>query len=432
MCKKEKKQYKKHKKGKKNHYFQTVVDRGTRKMTTGLLSFKMLHQQPPRPRKACFKSGPLAIAFADDIFESADATACGLALSPLPSRVTPEPLSYNELELIEMKQVLLNNLKEYEQSSPPPMPSLGLLSKAYDGGAGDDDVDDGGDDQAPDGRKAFDGDDGGDDGNDQAPESKASDGDSNDHGDDGDQQGQGGDGIDDDEIEEIAVSLPAKEKKKRGRKTRPLMAATEATGPELLPQPKDTKGRFAAKRPIDGAEVPAAKRQKKDPDTKKYVAAGEFLLSKRYLLPGRVPGEDAELEPVPFDEFAAMEEASEDIDEYLRHCVKFEVISRHRDLHNIIDEGKAIDFYFKIKQAKKNNAGKKPSAVELYRQLSKVLDMPGSEEINVRWCQRRRSLAKISEVLNLARYGYRCSPTDLMNIAPQIERANKLKLVNFE
>ena len=409
-------------------------------MTTGLLSFKMLHQQPPRPRKACFKSGPLAIAFADDIFESADATACGLALSPLPSRVTPEPLSYNELELIEMKQVLLNNLKEYEQSSPPP---LLLLSKAYDGGAGDDDVDDGGDDQAPDGRKAFDGDDGGDDGNDQAPESKASDGDSNDQapeskasdGDDGDQQGQGGDGIDDDEIEEIAVIIPAKEKKKRGRKTRPLMAATEAaesTESELLPQPKDTKGRFAAKRPIDGAEVPAAKRQKKDPDTKKYVAAGEFLLSKRYLLPGRVPGEDAELEPVPFDEFAAMEEASEDIDEYLRHCVKFEVISRHRDLHNIIDEGKAIDFYFKIKQAKKNNAGKKPSAVELYRQLSKVLDMPGSEEINVRWCQRRRSLAKISEVLNLARYGYRCSPTDLMNIAPQIERANKLKLVNFE
>jgi len=409
VCKKEKKQYKKHKKGKKNHYFQTVVDRGTRKMTTGLLSFKMLHQQPPRPRKACFKSGPLAIAFADDIFESADATNGGLALSPL---IVPET------SVIEMRQLLLKNFKDqYDMntSNPPPMPSLGLL--------GDDDGDDG--DQAPEGG---DGDGGDDDGNDQAPEGR-------DDGGDGDQQGQGGDGIDDDEIEEIAVIIPAKEKKKRVRKTRPLMAATEAaesTESELLPQPKDTKGRFAAKRPIDGAEVPAAKRQKKDPDTKKYVAAGEFLLSKRYLLPGRVPGEDAELEPVPFDEFAAMEEASEDIDEYLRHCVKFEVISRHRDLHNIIDEGKAIDFYFKIKQAKKNNAGKKPSAVELYRQLSKVLDMPGSEEINVRWCQRRRSLAKISEVLNLARYGYRCSPTDLMNIAPQIERANKLKLVNFE
>ena len=398
-------------------------------MTTGLLSFKMLHQQPPRPKKACFKSGPLAIAFADDIFESADATACGLALSPLPSRVTPEPLSYNELELIEMKQVLLNNLKEYERSSPPP---LLLLSKAYDDGAGDDDVDDGGDDQAPDGRKAFDGDDGGDDGNDQAPESKASDGDSNDHGDDGDQQGQGGDGIDDDEIEEIAVSLPAKEKKKRGRKTRPLMAATEATGPELLPQPKDTKGRFAAKRPIDGAEVPAAKRQKKDPDTKKYVAAGEFLLSKRYLLPGRVPKENTELDPVPFEEFVAIEEASEDIEEYLRACVKLEINGRHRDLQNIIDEGKAIDFYFKVKQANKNNAGKKPSAVELYRELSKVLDMPGSEDMNARWCQRRRAIAKISGVLNLARFGYRCSPTDLVNVAPQIERANKLKLVNFE
>jgi len=362
-------------------------------MTTGLLSFKMLQQQPPRPRKACFKSGPVATAFADDIFESADATSCGLALSPLPS--------YNELELIEMKQVLLNNLKEYEQSSPPP---LLLLSKAYDGGAGDDD-------QAPESKASDDVDDGGDD---QAPESKASECDGS---------------IDSDEIEEIAVVLPAKEKKKRVRKTK---TATDTMEPELLPQPKDNRGRFAAKRPIDEAAVPAAKRQKKDPDTKKYVAAGEFLLSKRYILPGRVPGEDAELEPVPFDEFVAMEEASDDIDEYLRHCVKFEVISRHRDIHNIIDEGKAIDFYFKIKQAKKNNAGKKPSAVELYRQLSKVLDMPGSEEINVRWCQRRRALAKISEVLNLARYGYRCSPTDLMNIAPQIERANKLKLVNFE
>ena len=354
-------------------------------MTTGLLSFKMLQQQPPRPRKACFKSGPVAIAFADDIFESADATDFGLALSPLPP-------SYNELELIEMKQVLLNNLKDYEQSSPPPL----LL-------VGDDGGDDGGD--------AFD------DGGDQAPESKASD--------DGESKASGDGSIDGDEIEEVAVIIPAKEKKKRGRKTK-------TTEPELLPQPKDNKGRFAAKRPIDEAAVPAAKRQKKDPDTKKYVAAGEFLLSKRYLLPGRAPGEDAEIDPVPFDEFFAMEEASEEIDEYLRQCVKFEVISRHRDIHNILDEGKAIDFYFKIKQAKKNNAGKKPSAVELYRQLSKVLDMPGSEEINVRWCQRRRALAKISEVLNLARYGYRCSPTDLMNIAPQIERANKLKLVNFE
>jgi hypothetical protein len=369
----------------------------------------MLHQQPPRPRKACFKSGPLAIAFADDIFESADATNGGLALSPL---IVPET------SVIEMRQLLLKNFKDqYDMntSNPPPMPSLGLL--------GDDDGDDG--DQAPEGG---DGDGGDDDGNDQAPEGR-------DDGGDGDQQGQGGDGIDDDEIEEIAVIIPAKEKKKRVRKTRPLMAATEAaesTESELLPQPKDTKGRFAAKRPIDGAEVPAAKRQKKDPDTKKYVAAGEFLLSKRYLLPGRVPKENTELEPVPFEEFVAMEEASEDIEEYLRACVKLEINGRHRDLQNIIDEGKAIDFYFKVKQANKNNAGKKPSAVELYRELSKVLDMPGSEDMNARWCQRRRAIAKISGVLNLARFGYRCSPTDLVNVAPQIERANKLKLVNFE
>jgi hypothetical protein len=414
VCKKEKKQYKKHKKGKKNHYFQTVVDRGTRKMTTGLLSFKMLHQQPPRPRKACFKSGPLAIAFADDIFESADATNGGLALSPL---IVPET------SVIEMRQLLLKNFKDqYEPMSPPPMPILGLLGDGDDQAPEDRD----GNDQAPEGG---DGDGGDGDSNDQAPESKASDGD------DGDQQGQGGDGIDDDEIEEIAVIIPAKEKKKRVRKTRPLMAATEAaesTESELLPQPKDTKGRFAAKRPIDGAEVPAAKRQKKDPDTKKYVAAGEFLLSKRYLLPGRVPKENTELEPVPFEEFVAMEEASEDIEEYLRACVKLEINGRHRDLQNIIDEGKAIDFYFKVKQANKNNAGKKPSAVELYRELSKVLDMPGSEDMNARWCQRRRAIAKISGVLNLARFGYRCSPTDLVNVAPQIERANKLKLVNFE
>jgi len=350
----------------------------------------MFHQHPPRPKKACFKSGPVANAFVDEIEEIADATTSGLALSP-------EPPSYNEL--IEMRQLLLKNFEDqYEPMSPPP---LLLLSKAYDGGAHESKAFDGGDDES----NAY---------LDQAPKSNDESNAYLDHG---------------DEIEEIAVIIPAKEKKKRVRKTK---TATDATEPELLPQPKDNRGRFAAKRPIDAAAVPAAKRQKKDPDTKKYVAAGEFLLSKRYLLPEREQDAQVDLEPVAFDEFVVMEEASEDIEDYLRACVKLEVSGRHRDLQNIIDEGKAIDFYFKLNQAKKNDAGKKPSAVELYRQLSEILDMPGSEDMNSRWCQRRRALAKISEVLNLKRYGYRCSPTDLINVAPQIERANKLKLVNFE
>lgn len=373
-------------------------------MTTGLLSFKMLHQQPPRPKKACFKSGPLAIAFnglRDDDDETSS-TGGGLPLSPDPS--------YDEL--IEMRQVLMKNFKDQydmNMSSPPPLLLL-------DGGDGDD--------CGPSEAQAMDGDGGGDNGG--SSEAQAMNGD-----DDGENGGsseaQAMDGDDDGEIEEISVEIPAKEKKKRVRKTKTAAMATVAEA-----QPKDNQGRFAAKRLIDGAEVPAAKRQKKDPDTKKYVAAGEFLLSKRYLLPGLVPKENTELEPVAFDEFLAMEEASEDIEEYLRACVKLEINGRHRDLQNIIDEGKAIDFYFKVNQAKKNNAGKKPSAVELYRQLSKVLDMPGSEEMSARWCQRRRALAKISEVLNLTRYGYRCSTTEIINFAPQIERANKLKLVNFE
>jgi hypothetical protein len=57
-------------------------------------------------------------------------------------------------------------------------------------------------------------------------------------------------------------------------------------------------------------ELPASKRQKKNPDTKKYVAAGEFLLSKRYLIPDDQRRCADNLEPVRFaDRFVLMDEA---------------------------------------------------------------------------------------------------------------------------
>jgi hypothetical protein len=99
-------------------------------------------------------------------------------------------------------------------------------------------------------------------------------------------------------------------------------------------------------------------------------------------------------------------------------------------LENYINQGKAIDFYFKIFSVK-GAAKKKPSASELYKKLAEALNLPGADDANVRWCQKRRALAKIYDLLQLNRYGYQCSPSEILNIAPQIERARKLKLVVF-
>ena len=144
-------------------------------------------------------------------------------------------------------------------------------------------------------------------------------------------------------------------------------------------------------------ELPASKRQKKNPDTKKYVAAGEFLLSKRYLIPDDQRRCADDLEPVRFaDRFVLMDEAVDDVEEYLKACVKLEVCSRHRNLENYINQGKAIDFFFRIA-----HAGKKQSALELYRQLGKTLQMPGADDVNTRWFQGRRAIATIARPVSL-------------------------------
>ena len=215
-------------------------------------------------------------------------------------------------------------------------------------------------------------------------------------------------------VEETFVATVV-EKKKQTQPPR----ATEA-------QPKDNLGRFA-KRPVSEATV-AAKKTKKQPDTKKYVAAGNFLLSVRYEIPDAHCNVNSV--PVCFSEFVDTEEASANVIEYLRGCVQFGVLERHRSLENYINQGKAIDFYFKIFSVK-GAAKKKPSASELYKKLAEALKLPNADDSNVRWFQKRRALAKIYDLLQLNRYGYRCSPTELLDLAPQIERARKLKLVVF-
>jgi len=158
------------------------------------------------------------------------------------------------------------------------------------------------------------------------------------------------------------------------------------------------------------------------------VAAGEFLLSKRYLIPDDQRRCADDLEPVRFaDRFVLMDEAVDDVEEYLKACVKLEVCSRHRNLENYINQGKAIDFFFRIARA-----GKKQSALELYRQLGMQMQMPGADDVNTRWFQGRRAIASIADILDLDRYGYNCSPSELVSLAPKISRAHKLKLVNFE
>jgi len=191
-------------------------------------------------------------------------------------------------------------------------------------------------------------------------------------------------------------------------------------------QPKDNLGRYA-KRLAPESPV-AAKKTKKQPDTKKYVAAGNFLLSVRYEIPDA--HRNVNSAPICFSEFVDTEEAFANVIEYLRGCVQFGVLERHRSLDNYINQGKAIDFYFKIFSTK-GAAKKKPSASELYKKLAEELKMPGADDANARWCQGRRALAKISDLLQLNRYGYRCSPNEILKLAPQIERAQKLNLVVF-
>ena len=191
-------------------------------------------------------------------------------------------------------------------------------------------------------------------------------------------------------------------------------------------QPKDNLGRFA-KRPVSEEPV-AAKKTKKQPDTKKYVAAGNFLLSVRYEIPDA--HRNVNTVPVCFSEFVDTEEAFANVIEYLRGCVQFGVLERHRTLENYINQGKAIDFYFKIFSTK-GAAKKKPSASELYKKLAEELRMPGADHANSAWFQGRRALAKISDLLQLNRYGYRCNPSEILKLSPQIERARKLKLVVF-
>ena len=186
-------------------------------------------------------------------------------------------------------------------------------------------------------------------------------------------------------------------------------------------QPRDNLGKFAKK-------TEEAKKTKKQPDTKKYVAAGNFLLSVRYEIPDA--HRNVNSVPTCFSEFINTEEASANVIEYLRGCVQFGVLERHRSLNNYINQGKAIDFYFKISSTK-GASKKKPSASELYKKLAEALKLPNADDSNVRWFQKRRALAKIYDLLQLNRYGYRCSPTELLDIAPQIERARKLKLVVF-
>ena len=211
-----------------------------------------------------------------------------------------------------------------------------------------------------------------------------------------------------DEIEEIVVGETAIDEIKE------IVVGETAVG-----QTKDNQGRFAKRRVL--SELPASKRQKKNPDTKKYVAAGEFLLSKRYLIP------DDQRRCADDLRFVSMDEAVDDVEEYLKACVKLEVCSRHRNLENYINQGKAIDFFFRIARAEK-----KQSAVELYRQLGMQMQMPGADDVNTRWFQGRRAIASIADILDLDRYGYNCSPSELVSLAPKISRAHKLKLVNFE
>lgn len=198
-------------------------------------------------------------------------------------------------------------------------------------------------------------------------------------------------------------------------------------------QPKDNLGRFA-KRPrvIDGDEdnkVIVAKKNKKQSDIKKFVAAGNFLLSVRYEIPDAQRNIESTLNVVCFSKFVDTDDTSANVIKYLQSCVQCCAMGQ-RSLENYITQGKAIEFYFKIFSTK-GAAKKKTKTSELYKKLAEELRMPGAYHANAAWFQGRRALAKISDLLQLNRYGYRCNPSEIIKLAPQIERARKLKLVKF-
>jgi len=210
----------------------------------------------------------------------------------------------------------------------------------------------------------------------------------------------------------------------------------ETSFPEITDEP-------AAKRPAELLKIPAAKRPKiaadeilevqpkirsfarplpKTADQKleaknlTYKKAADFLLRCRY----RRPDDNASEIPLDFEEMEFT--GPQSIMLYLKDSTTFNNHLANQSINACMNQGFLI-----VAQCKADKkADKKCKKRDSYLRMANFLNLPGSEEANMRWFQFRQALAKISDILDLADFSYSCSATDLMRMAPAIFNANKL------
>ena len=199
---------------------------------------------------------------------------------------------------------------------------------------------------------------------------------------------------------------------------------------ELLEIPAAKRAKIAAVQTVGSDEIledqpkirsfarplPKTADQKLEARNKLYKKAADFLLRCRYKRP------DDNASEIPLD-FKEMEfTGPQSIMLYLKDSTMFNNHLANQSINACINQGFLIVAQYKADK----KADKKCKKKDSYLRMANFLNLPGSEEANMRWFQRRQALAKISDVLDLIHFSYSCSATDLMHIAPQIFNANKL------
>ena len=166
----------------------------------------------------------------------------------------------------------------------------------------------------------------------------------------------------------------------------------------------------------DAKPLPKTADQKLEARNKTYKKAADFLLQCRY----KKLEDDASEIPLDFKEMEFT--GPQSIMLYLKESTRFFNHLSNQSINACINQGFLIEAQYKADK----KADKKIKKKDSYLRMANFLNLSGNEEANMRWFQRRQALAKISDILDLTHFSYSCTPTDLMNIAPQIFNANKL------
>jgi hypothetical protein len=162
--------------------------------------------------------------------------------------------------------------------------------------------------------------------------------------------------------------------------------------------------------------LPKTADQKLEARNKTYKKAADFLLQCRY----KKLEDDASEIPLDFKEMEFT--GPQSIMLYLKESTRFFNHLSNQSINACINQGFLIEAQYKADK----KADKKIKKKDSYLRMANFLNLSGNEEANMRWFQRRQALAKISDILDLTNFSYSCSASDMMQIAPQIFKANKL------